>query len=145
MKSQCPIPCTLIEKIHLITIWYTWWLLFHPILHVLCIRYLDNTLINSYWYELPITGNFQIFIIFQNHTLWLPDSCTICSCLDPVSVCESVRCLNPNCFYSKVSRDHDHHYWKSSFVLFYLINFYKYAIWNIFNASHWIKFLRNFC
>lgn len=102
---------------------YTWWLLLHPILHVLCIRYLDNTLINSYWYKSPITGNFQIFIIFQNHTLWLPDSCTICSCLDPVSVCESVRCLNPNCFYSKVSRDHDHHYWKSSFVLFYLINF----------------------
>lgn len=102
---------------------YTWWLLFHPILHVLCIRYLDNTLINSYWYKSPITGNFQIFIIFQNHTLWLPDSCTICSCLDPVSVCESVRCLNPNCFYSKVSRDHDHHYWKSGFVLFYLINF----------------------
>ncbi|XP_061195210.1 extracellular matrix organizing protein FRAS1-like [Saccostrea echinata] len=38
---------------------------------------------------------------YMNHTLWLPDLCTICTCLDPVSVCENVRCLNPNCFYAK--------------------------------------------
>ncbi|KAK3090989.1 hypothetical protein FSP39_016284, partial [Pinctada imbricata] len=36
-----------------------------------------------------------------NHTLWLPNHCTICTCVDPVSVCEQVRCLSPNCDFRR--------------------------------------------
>ncbi|XP_069123568.1 extracellular matrix organizing protein FRAS1-like [Argopecten irradians] len=39
--------------------------------------------------------------LYMNHTLWLPDDCTICTCQDPITVCEQVRCTTPKCKFSK--------------------------------------------
>ncbi|KAL5018410.1 hypothetical protein ScPMuIL_004132 [Solemya velum] len=38
---------------------------------------------------------------YMNHTLWLPEPCTICTCQDPVTVCEPIRCRDPRCNFSK--------------------------------------------
>lgn len=32
----------------------------------------------------------------------MPNQCTICTCQDPVSMCEDVRCTSPYCHFFKV-------------------------------------------
>ncbi|VDI42839.1 Hypothetical predicted protein [Mytilus galloprovincialis] len=34
---------------------------------------------------------------YKRNTLWSPNSCSICTCEDPVVMCENVRCSSPNC------------------------------------------------
>ncbi|CAG5116317.1 unnamed protein product, partial [Candidula unifasciata] len=33
---------------------------------------------------------------------WQPNLCTVCTCNDPVAVCEPVVCKEPKCGYSQV-------------------------------------------
>lgn len=79
------------------------------------------------WIHIPLTMLYLytwLCLCLQNHTLWLPDSCTICTCLDPVSVCENVRCLNPNCFYAKVCNIGIYgHIYACSFGIYTLLQF----------------------
>ena len=44
----------------------------------------------------------HFFLYFQRNTLWSPDQCSICTCEDPVVMCEDVRCSSPNCDTKKV-------------------------------------------
>ena len=41
----------------------------------------------------------QIFISFQKHTVWQPGPCTVCTCEDPIVLCETIRCTDPSCDY----------------------------------------------
>ncbi|KAL4240406.1 Extracellular matrix protein fras1 [Mactra antiquata] len=39
-------------------------------------------------------------IIFK-HTVWQPGPCTVCTCDDPIILCETIRCTDPDCDYDK--------------------------------------------
>ncbi|XP_048248290.1 extracellular matrix organizing protein FRAS1-like isoform X2 [Haliotis rufescens] len=42
-------------------------------------------------------GCLHMDAVYLNNTVWQPDSCTVCTCQDPVAVCEGIKCMDPKC------------------------------------------------
>ncbi|XP_041364238.1 collagen alpha-1(II) chain-like [Gigantopelta aegis] len=38
---------------------------------------------------------------YLNNTVWQPDSCSICTCEDPVVICENIQCIDPHCNFKQ--------------------------------------------
>ncbi|KAL3876627.1 hypothetical protein ACJMK2_034445 [Sinanodonta woodiana] len=38
---------------------------------------------------------------YMKHTVWQPNACTVCTCEDPIVLCETIRCTDPKCDFKK--------------------------------------------
>lgn len=74
----------------------------------------------------------HFFLYFQRNTLWSPDQCSICTCEDPVVMCEDVRCSSPNCDTKKVIFKK-----RLMFYFFFLKMWWQYSSTNSHNTLTW--------
>ncbi|KAK7498552.1 hypothetical protein BaRGS_00010212, partial [Batillaria attramentaria] len=58
--------------------------------------------ITCYLLVTPVTGDcFYEGQHYANHSVWQPSPCTLCTCDDPVPVCETIQCVDPKCDYAR--------------------------------------------